>query len=190
MTAGTTNTASMMNLVWDKLLPALQPKPLRADPETLEKLKDTLAELTLHPQQGTASPGGAVQMSGKSFLFPTNDQKIESVALEFGRENNPATLIIRCDGVEQRIVCGHDDWIKGRMTFVSDILRQPVAQPVAASGAWVTDGVYQVKLAFYETPFCITITLHFSGDQLLYDTEYNVVRRGLQTLPQLVGHVE
>lgn len=190
MTAGTTNTGSMMNLVWDKLLPAMQTKPLRADSENLKKLKDALAGLTLHPQQGSASSGVAMQLSGKSFLFPTNDQKIESVAFEFSQGNNPATLIIRRDGVEQRVACGHGEWVKSRMTFASDILRPPLEQPVAASGAWTADGVFKAKLAFYETPFCVTITLQFSGGQLLYDTEYNVVRRGLKKLPQLAGHME
>jgi CubicO group peptidase (beta-lactamase class C family) len=189
MTAGTTNTAGMMNLVWEKLLPAMQPKPRPADPENLEKLKEALAGLKLHPQQGSASPGVAASMSGKSFLFPTNDQKIESVALESGQGSNPTTLVIRRDGSEQRIACGHGDWNKGRMTFTSDILRPPLEQPVAASGAWTADGVYQAKLAFYETPFCATITLQFSGNQLLYDTEYNVVRRGSHKLPQLVGQL-
>jgi CubicO group peptidase (beta-lactamase class C family) len=190
MTAGTTNTATMMKLVWDKLLPAMEAKSLRADSEDLEKLKSTLVGLTLHPQQGSASPGAAVSMSGKSFLFPTNDQNIESVSLEFGQGNSPTTLVIRRAGVEQRIACGRSDWVKGRMTFVSDILRPPLEQPVAASGAWTADGVYEAKLAFYETPFCATITLQFSGDQLLYSAEYNVVRRGLKKLPQLAGHAE
>jgi CubicO group peptidase (beta-lactamase class C family) len=190
MTAGTTNTASMMNLVWDKLLAAMQPKPLRADPKTLNKLKDTLVGLTLHPQQGSTSPGFAAQISDRRYLFPANDQKIESVALEFGRSNSPVTLVIRCNGTEQRVNCGYGDWVKGRMTYASDILRQPVEQPVAASGAWIADGIYKAKLAFYETPFCVAITLQFSGNLLLYDTKYNVVRRGFTKLPQLVGHME
>ena len=190
MTAGTTNTATMMNLVWDKLLPAMQAKPLQADSENLKRLKETLAGLELRPQQGSASPGVAAPLSGKLFLFPTNDQKIQSFALEFGQGNSPTTLIIRRDGVEQRIACGHGDWIKGKMTFASDILRPPAEQPVAASGAWTADGIFQAKLAFYETPFCVTITLKFAGDRLLLNTEYNVVRRGLKNLPQLVGHLE
>jgi len=57
-------------------------------------------------------------------------------------------------------------------------------------GNVVADGVYNAKLAFYETPFCVTITLKFSADKLLYDAEYNVVRRGSKEQPQLVGHAE
>jgi hypothetical protein len=59
-------------------------------------------------------------------------------------------------------------------------------QPVAASGAWTADGTYTVQLSFYETPFCLTVSLKFGDDQLLYDCEYNV-SFGPTKQPQLVG---
>ena len=58
------------------------------------------------------------------------------------------------------------------------------------SGAWTEDGVYKAKLIFYETPFYVTFTLKLSGDRLLFDTEYNVVRRGSAQQPQLIGQVQ
>jgi CubicO group peptidase (beta-lactamase class C family) len=187
MTAGTTNTATMMNLVWDKLLPAMQPHRLPADAQNLSRLHAALAGLKMHPPEGSASPGADWSASGKQYLFPPNDQKIEAVALESGRGNAPTTLVIRRDGVEQRITCGFGDWIMGRATWVSDVQLPAKDQPVAASGAWMADGAYEAKLAFYETPFYITLTLRFSGDQLFYVTQYNVVRRGSRDLPPLVG---
>ena len=47
-------------------------------------------------------------------------------------------------------------------------------QPVAASGAWTADDTFTAKICFYETPFIVTVTLKFSGDQLLYHSESNV----------------
>ena len=60
-------------------------------------------------------------------------------------------------------------------------------QPVAATGAWTADGVYTAKVAFYETPFCLTFTLDLGGDQLKFDCEYNVISRGPTKQPQLIG---
>jgi hypothetical protein len=57
---------------------------------------------------------------------------------------------------------------------------------VAASGAWTADGTYTVKLSFYETPFCLTLGLKFTDNQLLYDCEYNV-SFGPTKQPQLIG---
>ena len=136
------------------------------------------------------SPGAAAPMSGRKFVFPANDQKIESAALAFGTNGNAATLTLRINGGEQRIECGDGAWTTGHMTFAPDIVEQAWEQPVAASGAWTDESVYKAKLVFYETPFYVTFTLKFSGDQLLFDTEYNVVRRGNAKQPQLTGQVQ
>ena len=59
-------------------------------------------------------------------------------------------------------------------------------QPAAASGAWTADDTFKAKICFYETPFIITLTLKFAGDQLLFDSESNV-GFGPAKQPQLVG---
>jgi len=181
ITSGTRNMQGVMNLVWDKLLPAMQPKRLRADKESRKKLEQTLASLTLHPQKGSGSPVSAAKWSGRTFVLPSNDQKLETVALEFGGTGAPVTLVTRCNGVEQRTPCGKGEWTKSRMTYAA-----LTEQPVAASGAWTADGTYTAQLSFYETPFLLTLNLQFSDDQLLYDCEYNV-NFGPTKQPQLVG---
>jgi CubicO group peptidase (beta-lactamase class C family) len=181
ITSGTRDMQAVMNLVWDKILPALQSKPLDADEDSDKKLVETLQELTLHPQPGSAAPGVAAKWSGKTFLLSTNDQKLESVALEFGGANDPVTLVLRSHGRDQRIACGKDSWLKGRMAYASF-----EEQPVAASGAWTADDTYTIKLSFYETPFRLTLALKFTDDKLFYDCEYNV-NFGPTTQPQQVG---
>ncbi|HXC98222.1 MAG TPA: serine hydrolase [Verrucomicrobiae bacterium] len=190
ITSGTKDLAGVMNLVWDKLLPAMQNKSLPRDEENFDKLKDALAHLTMHLPSGSASPGGAAPMSGRKYVFPANDLKIESAALTFGQKGNAATLALQINGVEQKIECGGGSWATGRMTFAQDIVEKPEEQPVAAAGAWTEDGVYKAKLIFYQTPFYVTFTLKFSGDQLIFDTEYNAVRRGAAHQPQLIGQVQ
>ena len=63
-------------------------------------------------------------------------------------------------------------------------------QPAAASGAWTGDDTFTAKICFYETPFCVTMSLKFSGgQQLLFDTTSNVAF-GPTKQPQLVGKLE
>jgi len=181
ITSGTRNMQGVMNLLWDKLLPEMQPKRLRADKASCKNLEQTLAGLTLHPQQGFGSPGNAAKWSGKTFVFPANDQKVEAVALEFDASSKSVTLVLRSNGIDQRIACANGGWAKGRMTYAG-----VEEQPVAASGAWTADGTFTAQLSFYETPFCLTVNLKFSDDQLLYDCEYNV-NFGPTKQPQLVG---
>ena len=55
MTCGTRNMQGVMNLVWDKLLPAMQPKRLKADKAAHKKLEAKLASLTVRPPQSSGS---------------------------------------------------------------------------------------------------------------------------------------
>jgi CubicO group peptidase (beta-lactamase class C family) len=183
ITSGTRNMQGVMNLLWDKLLPAMQPKKLRADRATNRKLSETLASLTLPPQTGTATPATA-KWSGKKFVFPTNPQKIDAVGLEFDSSGKNVTLTTRGNGGEQRLPCGNGAWTKTRLRYAAF-----EEQPVATSGAWTAADTYTVRLCFYETPFCLTVGLKFGADQLLYDCEYNV-NFGPTRQPQLVGKPE
>ncbi|MFN8008770.1 MAG: hypothetical protein U0V70_17445, partial [Terriglobia bacterium] len=102
---------------------------------------------------------------------------------------NGATLRLQNSSGETKIPSGSGAWRKGRAYFIaSPDNRMSVTgeQPVAASGAWITEDTYAMKLCFYQTPFSVTLTFQFKGDQLLFDTEYNVAF-GPVKLPQLVG---
>ena len=59
---------------------------------------------------------------------------------------------------------------------------------MAASGAWTSDDTYEIRLCFYETPFCPTIICRFAEDRLTYDYKPNVGFGPLER-PQLVGRL-
>ncbi|MGA3283306.1 MAG: serine hydrolase [Verrucomicrobiota bacterium] len=188
ITSGTRNTQAIMNLVWDKLLPAMQSAPLPADAESDQKLERTLAGLTLHPPQGSATVAMAAQVSGRTYLFPTNAQNIEAVTFEFKEQD--ATLVVRSLGREHRIACGSGVWEKGRTAFVAGAdwrIAEPVEQPVAASGAWTADDTYTAKISYYETPLAITLTCRFAGDRVLLLNVEHSVELAPTNPPQLVG---
>jgi CubicO group peptidase (beta-lactamase class C family) len=189
ITSGTRDMQAVMNLVWDKLLRAMQPSPLPADAESDQKLERELAGLTLHQPQGIAMSAIAAQVSGKTYLFPTNAQDIDAVTLDF--KGQDATLDVRSLGQEYRIACGSGVWKKERTAFVAGAeawVAAPVEQRVAASGAWTADDTYTAKLAYYETPLAITLTCRFAGDRiLLLNVEYSVELVPTNNPPRLVG---
>jgi hypothetical protein len=88
------------------------------------------------------------------------------------------------DGSDYRIACGHGQWRKGRAAFA-----EFAAEPVAATGAWTSEDTYVAKLCFYETPYYVLLRLHFEGNKLLLDTEYNVSFEE-RVKPQLIGQAE
>ncbi len=179
ITSGVKDMQAVLNLVWDKLLPAMKPGSLAADDESQRKLEHTLARLTLRPQEGTNAPPAIAK---KNYVFPANDRKLEAISLTRDDQAGAVTLHARFDGVEQRITCESGTWTKARMAF-GPLLAE---QPVAASGGWTTDDTFKARLCFFETPFLITVTLKFEGDQLLFDAQSNV-GFGPTKYPRLVG---
>ena len=130
----------------------------------------------------------AAQVSGRTYLFPTNARNIDAVTMEF--KGKDATLVVRSLGQDYRIACGSGVWKEERTAFTAGVdswVAAPVEQPVAASGAWTADDTYTVKLAYYETPLAITFTCRFAGDRvLLLNVEYSV-NFGPTNPPLLVG---
>jgi CubicO group peptidase (beta-lactamase class C family) len=164
ITSGVRDMPAVLNLVWDKLLPAFHSSPLPADEESTKKLNSTFAHLSIRRPEGHATPA---QVAGKKFVFPTNNRKLEWLRLETG--DDAVTLVTRIDGTERRIVCGRDGWKKGRASW-----GQQADQPAAACGAWTADDTFTAKVCFFETPFSVTLQLKFTGDEVRVETVSNV----------------
>ncbi len=176
ITSGLRDMQAVLDLVWDKLLPALKPSPLATDDESWTRLEGRLKGLALRPQEGTATPAPT---SDETFVFPDNDQKLEAITLEGGDRGD--TLVVRSGGAERRIPCGRGEWTRCRVAYG----RSP-EQPAAASGGWTGDDAYTAKICFTETPFILTLRLRFSGDEVMFDSESNV-GFGPTKQPRLVG---
>jgi CubicO group peptidase (beta-lactamase class C family) len=188
ITSGGQNMQAVMNLVWEKLLPAMGVAPLSADDAAGKKLTQKLTSLAVRSAIGKTASPLAPAVSGKKFFFPHNDQGIESVTLQFNSDG--VALVFRNSSSESRINCGASGWRKGQISSASGLTGNLVAsaeQPAAANGAWTSDDTYTMKLCLYETPFYITYVFRFNGNRLFFDCEYNVAF-GPTKLPQLTGY--
>lgn len=176
ITAGLKDMQGVLNLVWDKLLPALKPGTLPADEAARNKVVAKLKSLSLRPLAGDAA---AAKVFGKRYEFPTNERKLEWLALE---ENaGTVSLVAKLHGVEQRLTCGRGTWEKGRWGWST-----PTLLPAAASGAWTGSDTYTARVAFTEAPFVVTLQLRFTGDEVRLESEANV-GFGATKQPVLVG---
>ena len=181
ITSGVGDMQAVLNLVWEKLLPAMQEGALPADETAHAALQEKLGGLALAPQPGDPTSPTAAQVSGKTYALEANDQEIESVSFEFGAEGDALTF--RGDGHEFRIACGAGDWTLGETAF--DHLGP---EPIAVSGAWTADDTYVAKACYYETPFCPSWTFRFEGDEITFDFRDNV-SFGPVDRPQIKGRV-
>ena len=173
VTSGTGNMQAVLNVVWDKLFPAMSAAPLTNDEENYRKLQAKVKSLTLPTPKAAESARLPQAVSGKTYRFPTNEQKLETLAIEFDNEASPVTLVFQYNGGEKkRITCGQGEWKKGRVA-----IGQLPEQPAAATGAWTGNAVYTAKVCLYETPFVFTFRLHFEDKQLRLNSSPNVAFR-------------
>jgi len=187
ITSGLGNMQAPLDIIWDKLLPAMQATPLAADSAGQAALQQKLATLTLPPQPGAPSSPLVAQVSGRCYHFAVDEQQdgdrelpqIHAITLDFAE--TATTFTLHNSYGKQQIRCGQGEWLTGAMTVDH---RGP--QSVAASGAWVTEDTYVIKQYFYQTPFCNTTTVHFTEDGVTYQARLNV-SFGPTEFPQLVG---
>jgi CubicO group peptidase (beta-lactamase class C family) len=178
ITSGVKDMQAVLNLVWDKLLPALAPSTLAADDVADTKLKNALKALSLRRPEGT---GTAARVAGKKYVFPANNRKIEWIALETGADD-AVTIVTRVNGEERRVACGRDGWTSGKAAW-----GQLPEQPAAACGAWTGDDTFTAKICFYETPFTITVRLKFTGDEVRCESESSAGPNGDRSLTGKAG---
>src|SRR5689334_5809063 len=81
ITSGLGNMQPPLDLVWELLLPAMQPAPLPEDRATQAALEHKLAQLALPPQPGSAVSPLAAEVSGRTYDFEKNDQNIDTITL-------------------------------------------------------------------------------------------------------------
>lgn len=187
ITSGVRDMQRVMNLVWEKLLPAMKASPLPEDTAAQRTLKAKLAHLTVRLPAGQSTAPLAAKVSGRWYEFPVNDRGIQAVSLDF--KTGSPVLTVRTAGGETRTSIGLGAWTKSRGGFANGLdrfLSVPAQPAIAASGAWTAEDVFTMKLVAYETPFYSTLSFRFESDRLLLDAEFNVAF-GATKLPQLAG---
>jgi CubicO group peptidase (beta-lactamase class C family) len=169
ITSGTGDMQAVMNLVWDRIVPALGEAALPADPGPDRRLAEKLASLSLPVQAGQAASPTAARVAGKTFTFPENSLHIGALSLKAGGAGAGTSITVRFAGADQRIEFGQGAWAKGSIT-----LDTGEVVPVAASGAWSSDDTYSFRLVRYRTPFSTDYDVRFTGDGVLLEALDNV----------------
>jgi CubicO group peptidase (beta-lactamase class C family) len=183
ITSGLDNMQAVLDLVWEHLLPAMQAEPLPADAGAHAVLTERLASLTLCPPSGAAISPLAAQVSGQTYHFDSNEPGITTIQLDF--EEDGARVTLHDEQGTHEFIAGYERWEPGQTHFHGNP-RQQTLERVAASGAWIAEDSYAMRLSFNETPFIPTLTFRFVEQRLEFDFRYNV-NFGPLEWPRLVG---
>ncbi len=172
ITSGVSDMQAVLNLVWKHLLPAMGKSSLPADTAGQDALRCQLSGLALLPPSGAKSSPTAAQVSGRTYMVEANDQRAESVTVEFG--DAEGCITIRVAGKDYPVAFEYAAWRKGVGDLYVGVPRVPPQTPILASGGWSDQDTFALTMRFYLTPFFQTITLHFAGDRLTVKAVVNV----------------
>ena len=184
ITSGVRDMQGVLNLIWEKLLPAFRPVSLPANQAAVSRLQQKLGSLEMSTPEGAATSTQMSKFANRQFKFAPNDQKLESISIAKGSDAKSLELIVKADGKESRFPAGYGEWKQGRGNIGS-----LANEPVAGSMAWSGNDTCVIKLCANETPFYFTLNLKFDGDQLTLSGGSNVAF-GPSNWPTLVGHAD
>lgn len=175
ITAGLSNMQAVLDLVWGKLLPGFEDSPLPQDAKLNERLSARLQNLVLPGVKNTnLQPTDSI--TGKSFHFPENAQKLESLRVQ--AEAKSLELGV---GGHKTVIPFKSNWEKQQVRWGGD---EP--QTVSTSAGWTGEGRCEIKICFVETPFVQTLKLEFMEDSVQVSTTNNV-SFGPRELPAITG---
>jgi hypothetical protein len=185
ITSGVRDMQAVMNLVWDKLLPGMQPHALGENVAAQRTLKRQLGTLVVRVAPGKPTSPIASSVSGRWYQLPENGRGMRAVSLDFSAA--PSLRVRTATGESSTPIglgvwASSNGWTNGMDHMLS--VTPPVA--IGASGGWSTDSVFTVKLVAPETPFYSTMSFRFDGNRLVLDGENNV-SFGTRKLATLVG---
>ncbi|HEY6243097.1 MAG TPA: serine hydrolase [Pyrinomonadaceae bacterium] len=189
ITSGVRDMQKVMNLVWDKLLPAMKPARLPENTAARRQLQTRLDGLRVNLPGGSHTSTITGRVSGKWFEVSANDRDVRALSFDF---NSPTpNVAIRTGAGETRLPFGIDSWVKSRGTFTNGLdrfLSVPANPMIAATGTWSAENTFTLKIVLYETPFYSTVNFKFDGDNLVIDSEQNVAFGPTKMAP-VVGKV-
>ena len=174
ITSGERDMQAVMNVVWDRLLPAFAAQGLQADPEVWGQLRKRLQGLSVKQPSGARTSAISARLLNRRFEFAANGLKFASVAFAATDVDKHLILKLDWDGKLLEIPAGFGEWKQGRAAYpASWPLRFP-DEPVAGTFAWVAEDTLVVKFCASETPGHVTFTIKVVDDMVTFTAESNV----------------
>ena len=175
ITAGTSQIRDIFDLVWDRLVPAMQAEPLDDNPAEVERLREQLSNLSISIPAADATADEHQTWLGRSWQIEDNELDFNALALRSQGEETIAVITTPTGAHE--IVIGSGTWMAGRTGLfpgaVGAVLGddQGAGHRIAAAGAWTGTDEFTFRIAYTETPRVATIRLQFSEESLVLDID-------------------
>lgn len=171
ITSGVGNMQAVMNVIIDQLAPKISGEPLPSNPQALEALQQRLNSLAIPPLQGSAESPLSSVVTGNTYTFEKNSSRLKWANFSFTNRSWKVSM--------------QDRWgkhaIEGDFTGWSDGKSKKIS--AAASGGWISQDTFEIRMCLYQTPFIRTVQFRFAGDQVFCEQSSNVGFGDLKVSP-------
>ena len=198
ITSETASMPSVMNAVWDHILPAMQSASESATSSAPEPLTRKLKSLALPlPTNDTSSPM-MQKISGKTFRIESNPLNIDTASLTFGKDG--CLFNFHDNRGDHRVLCGLNRWREGETTvsvLPMKLVNTPVPNETTArvvgSGTWSDANTFLMTWRFIETAHYETVTCRFNDDgtaQIKFENSLSIIGHAKDPRPALQGKMQ
>ncbi len=177
VTSGMRNMQSVLDRVWDILLPAMADSPLAEAPAEQQALRARCACAAF-----PVLPGPGRELVLEAGPFEANAPGVEELRVESNRSS--CRLTLRREGKEETLEAGFGSRIDNHTRFGCSRLRR-----MAASACWRDDDTLEVLAHLYESPYRLRFLLRCEKGSVTFERNANLLFFGLAEWPLLRGEV-
>ena len=174
ITSETPDMQSILNLVWEYLLPAMKDKSLTADEKNDALLKQQLNSLSLTVPAVGKDSLSVTKISGKNFILEENADHLEKIS--FLAQKNTFRVTLGVAGKSYPILFGKGKWLKGATALPwgpPSLTGKPregsqgfSANKIATAYSWKNDTTLLLTVRYIESPHTQTFICHFNANNI------------------------
>lgn len=185
ITSETADMQSILNMVWEYLLPGMSEAGTASAAKEIEVNKK-LSALSIPAPAATPDVAIASKISGKTFEMADSTKQADKISVLF--KNNTCTYTVTAAGKTYPFVCGKGKWITGETGFLQSMpsltataqnrLSGFTTMKVACAYNWQDEHTLVLTIRYIENLHTDYIYLRFEGDQVAVYHQNSLQRMG------------
>lgn len=166
ITGGSPDMQGMLNVLWDKLYPAIKEAPINEDEEAYMLLQSKLADLSLSP-----SVDQPEERPDLTKTFDLSENPVFAQRASYLITDESLSLSIEDSTGTHTSTCGFRNWTMNQTSsplFPDNILSRalPDTLEIASMCQWVDDNTIDMTWRLINTPRSLSIITHFEEDHV------------------------
>ncbi|MDA7680996.1 beta-lactamase family protein [Verrucomicrobiales bacterium] len=174
ITSGENDMASILNLVWDKFLPACYTFPNKIKSNQHSSLNKTLKNLAIDGVAGYSTTVSEESYVNTSYTLNSNPLGFNSLKISQASYEQPLKISLIGDGKKIEFSAGYKFWTRTRSDFPNGLMMDLKNESLAAVYGWENSNILNVKVCATETPFNFSMKFKFEEKGVNFNWVPNV----------------